>query len=167
MLRFISGVLITVIVHPCSLQKCYFFIVLANSAAADKAVSFLWTQTRADSFKWPEGEVTSAILGLVAAKPPTSGGKFVNVTEQLIVNINIQDLASDFMRKVLKPDKKKQVGTMANIDISSLIQYIGVLQVNCKDPRNYFGYDLVQEAATRLDEVSNTAPTYGALVMSK
>ena len=66
-----------------------------------------------------------------------------------------------------RPNKKKQVGTMANIDISSLIQYIGVLQVNCKDPRKYFGYDLVQEAASRLDEVTHTAPTYGALVMSK
>ncbi len=74
----------------------------ANSAAADKAVAFLWTQTRAESFKWPEGEVTSAILGLVAAKPPTSGGKFANVTEQLIVNINIEDMASDFLKKVMK-----------------------------------------------------------------
>jgi hypothetical protein len=42
-----------------------------------------------------------------------------------------------------------------------------VLQVNCKDPRNYFGFDLVQEAVNRLDQVSNTAPTYGALVMSE
>ena len=59
------------------------------------------------------------------------------------------------------------MGSLANIDIPSLIQYIGVLQVNCMDPRNYFGHDLVQEAVTRLDEVPNTAPTYGALVMSK
>ena len=66
-----------------------------------------------------------------------------------------------------RPDKKKQMGSLANIDIPSLIQYIGVLQVNCMDPRNYFGHDLVQEAVTRLDEVPNTAPTYGALVMSK
>jgi hypothetical protein len=58
------------------------------------------------------------------------------------------------------------MGTLANVDIPSLIQYIGVLQVNCMDPRNYFGYDLVQEAVKRLDEVTNTAPTYGALVMS-
>jgi hypothetical protein len=56
---------------------------------------------------------------------------------------------------------------LSNIDIPSLISYIGVLQVNCKDPRNYFGYDLVQEAVNRLDQVSNTAPTYGALVMSE
>jgi hypothetical protein len=84
--------------------KILFFNVcsLANSAATDKAVAFLWTQTRANSFKWPEGEVTSAILGLVAAKPPTAGGKFVNVTEQLIVNINIEEMASDFLKKVLK-----------------------------------------------------------------
>jgi hypothetical protein len=75
-------------------------------------------------------------------------------------------MASDFLNKVLKPDKKKQLGTMSNIDISSLIQYIGVLQVNCKDPSKYCGYNLVQEAASQLDEVTNTAPIYETLVMT-
>ena len=130
-------------------------------------MAFLWSQLRQDSYKWPEGEVSPAILGLVAAKPPITGGRFLNSTEQIIVNLNIEELATDFLKKLLKPDKKKQMGSLANIDIPSLIQYIGVLQVNCMDPRNYFGHDLVQEAVTRLDEVPNTAPTYGALVMSK
>lgn len=58
------------------------------------------------------------------------------------------------------------MGTLGNIDVPTLISYIGVLQVNCKDPRNYLGFDLVQEAANRLDDVSNTAPTFGALIAS-
>jgi hypothetical protein len=139
---------------------------VSNSVATDKAVAFLWSQTRPDSYKWPEGEITSAILGLVSAKPPITGGRFLNSTEQLIVNVNLEEINSDFLKKSLKPDKKKQVGTLGNLDLSSLIQYIGVLQVNCRDPRNYFGHDLVQEAVTRLDDITNTAPTFGALIMT-
>jgi hypothetical protein len=74
----------------------------ANSASADKAVAFLWSQVRPETSKWPQGEVSSAILGLVAAKPPIQGGKFLDSTEQLIVNLNIEEMASDFLRRLLK-----------------------------------------------------------------
>jgi hypothetical protein len=39
----------------------------------------LWSQVRNESSKWPEGEVASAILGLVAAKPPTQVPDFTEL----------------------------------------------------------------------------------------
>jgi hypothetical protein len=74
----------------------------ANSAAADKAVSFIWSQVNPESSKWPEGEISPAILGLVSSKPPVEGGKFLDTKNQLIVNLNLEKMASDFMAKLLK-----------------------------------------------------------------
>ena len=76
--------------------------ILGNSAAADKASAFLWSQVHRETSKWPEGEVSSAILGLVAAKPPVEGGKFLDPKNQLIINLNIEQMAADFLSKLLK-----------------------------------------------------------------
>ncbi len=65
-------------------------------------MAFLWTQIRPNSYKWPEGEISPAILGLVAAKPPIAGGRFLNSTEQIIVNLNIEDMATEFLKKLVK-----------------------------------------------------------------
>ena len=76
--------------------------ILANSAAADKAVAFLWTQARKDTSKWPEGEISPAILGLFAAKPPVQGGKCPDAKDQHIVDLNIEAMATSFLKTLLK-----------------------------------------------------------------
>jgi len=82
-------------------EKLIFFYFQANSAAAARAVAYLWSQVDKNTFLWPEGEIGQGVLGVAGYNPPSEGGRFKNLTEQLIMTVNIEALGSEFLAKTL------------------------------------------------------------------
>jgi len=136
----------------------------SNSVAASRAVGYIWSQADKSTFLWPEGEIGPGILGVAGYNPTNEGGRFKNITEQLIMTANIEALGAEFLLKTLTP-VRGQTG-LSNVDLPSLIQYIAVNQITCRNPFDYYGHDLVQHAVGKLDEVTHQAPTFGFLVLA-
>ena len=155
-------------------EQCKFdnFCILG----ARKAEEFIWSQRDKLTGFWPRDEAANAVLGLGIRSANLASGVLTSLAsnESESIRQNMERIHSSFLMELIRSvgqelrkdeNPKKAFEKLQNMDEQVVLTLVGALKTTCaQDPRNYFGYNLLDFLFERLMEQFNEL---GGLYQSK
>ena len=155
-------------------EQCKFdnFCILG----ARKAEEFIWSQRDKLTGFWPRDEAANAVLGLGIRSANLASGVLASLAsnESESIRQNMERIHSSFLMELIRSvgqelrkdeNPKKAFEKLQNMDEQVVLTLVGALKTTCaQDPRNYFGYNLLDFLFERLMEQFNEL---GGLYQSK
>jgi len=127
-----------------------------------RAEEFIWSQRDKASDFWPRYEATSAIMGVGIRKANLKSGLLASLAanESEIVLQNMERVHTSFLMELIRSinpkirkeeNPKNAFEELENMKEQFILTLVGALKLTCtQDPRNYFGYNLLDILFQRL-----------------
>ena len=143
---------------------CDFGPYLFNSCVlgSRRAEEFIWSQRDKASDFWPRYEAASAIMGVGIRKANLKSGLLASLAtnETEIVLQNMERVHTSFLMELIRSinpkirkeeNPKNAFEELENMKEQFILTLVGALKLTCtQDPRNYFGYNLLDILFQRL-----------------